>query len=88
MISWHSSTLPALDLWLQEFGPNRSVKGLGKRLGCRPIDSSMAECLKRLDEAKLQGNPIVEPLMVSVVHEAVGRIMAGDETSRRRPERG
>jgi AraC-like DNA-binding protein len=78
-ISWHSSALPALDQWIQNYGPNRSVRGLAKRMGCRPIDGMLADCLKRLDEAKAQNNPMSEPLMVSVVHEAVGRIMVGDD---------
>jgi len=79
LLSWHSTALPSLDQWLQSHGPTRSGKGLAKRIGCRPIDPVIADALKRMEEAKSLNDAMTEPLMMSVVHEVVGRIMVGED---------
>ena len=79
VVSWQSNTLSALDLWLQTYGPGRNVKGLSRNLGCKPIDPHLHGLISRFEEAKAENGELTEPLLVSVVYEAVSRIMVGSD---------
>lgn len=79
MLSWNSSALPVLDQWLQTHGPGRNTKGLSRNVGCKPIDPNFVETIKRFEEAKNTNAELAEPLLLSIIHEAVGRIMVGND---------
>ena len=79
MLSWHSQAIPALDHWLHGHGINRTSRGMARNFGSKPIDPHFRESLKRFEEAKTNGSDATEPLLISVIYEAVGRIMLGPD---------
>lgn len=79
MLSWSSASQPVLDQWLQTHGPGRNTKGLSRNVGCKPIDPHFLDAIKRFEEAKNCPAELVEPLLLSIIHEAVGRIMVGSD---------
>ncbi len=78
-LSWQSAALPVLDQWLQTHGPGRNTKGYSRSVGCKPIDPNFVETIKRFEEAKTVASELTEPLLLSIIHEAVGRIMVGSD---------
>lgn len=79
MLSWSSASMPVLDQWLQTHGPGRNTKGLSRNVGCKPIDPHFVDAIKRFEEAKSCATELAEPLLLSIIHEAVGRIMVGSD---------
>lgn len=78
-ISWHATSLPSLDQWIQFQSTERNAKGYSKRLGSKPIDPAFVNVIKRFEEAKSEGGAITEPLLLSVIFESVSRILTGDD---------
>jgi len=79
MLSWNAAMLPALDQWIQNTGPVRQSKGQYRFVGCKPIDPNFSEPLRRFEEARKQQSELAEPLFMSFIYEAVGRIMVGGD---------
>lgn len=79
MLSWLSAALPVLDQWVQTHGSDRNLKGFSRNVGCKPIDPNFVETIKRFEEAKNTSAELAEPLLLSIIHEAVGRIMVGSD---------